>query len=166
MNDLVRTLIELFTMPLGPYLMSIKWFFPMLETLHFIALCFLFGSLLLVDLRLIGFVRGIQPARTFVFLWITLVSFAMLLITGVLFLICNPSAYWPNTAFQIKLLLIFLAGLNAAFFTIAEHRKLSVAGPDYETDTLTKSAAWASLILWTAVLFLGRSLPLFDTGQG
>ena len=152
--------------PVGPWIGSIPWVFPALEGIHFIAVCALFGSLLLVDLRLLGVLRGAAPAQTFGFLWITMVSFGILLLSGLGFFFTSPFNYWGNWAFVTKMALVVLAGVNAAVFTLLEHRKLSVAGASYETNVFTRISALSSLVLWIAVLTLGRSLPLFDSGQG
>jgi hypothetical protein len=167
MNETERSILHWFgDFWIGPAIMRIPWMFPTLETLHFIGVCVLFGSLLLVDLRLLGFLRGFRPASSFTFLWLTVGAFLVLLTTGLGFFFTNPYNYWSNPVFRIKVVLIILGGLNALIFTFAEHRKLVAAGPDYETDTFTRWAAGLSLGMWTLVLFAGRSLPLFDTGQG
>lgn len=167
MTDLERQILQWFAdAPLGPAIMGTWWVFPTLESLHFIALCFLFGSLLLVDLRMIGFLRGGKAGSTFTYLWVTLGAFTVLALTGAGFFFTNPFNYWLNPAFKLKMGLIALAGINAGIFTMFEHRKVTAMEPDAETDGLTRTTAALSLILWTLILFAGRSLPLFDTGQG
>lgn len=167
MTQLERSVVQWFADAwLGPAIMRIPWLFPTLETLHFIAVCVLFGSLLLVDLRLLGYLRGFRPGATFPYLGLTIGAFLVLLMTGLGFFFTNPFNYWSNPVFQFKVVLIILGGINAVVFTLVEHRKLVVAGPNYETDPFTRVAAILSLGMWTLVLFAGRSLPLFDSGQG
>jgi hypothetical protein len=142
------------------------WVFPTLETLHFIGVCLLFGSLLLVDVRLMGFLRQVPIGSALSFLPITIGAFLLLLATGIAFVFSNPFNYWANPAFKLKLLFIFLGGLNAILFTLFEHRKMIALGADEDTNGFTKVAAGLSLAFWTLVLVCGRSMPLFDTGQG
>lgn len=167
MTDIEREIIQWFASgSIGPYIMSVPWLFPTLETLHFLGVCLLFGSLLLVDLRLLGVLRGGQMGLAFTYLWITVGSFALLAATGAGFFLTNPFNYWSNPVFKIKLALIAFAGLNAIAFTLFEHRQLLKLGPDLQARPFTKIASALSLTAWTLVLFAGRSLPLFDSGQG
>src|SRR3546814_16897887 len=86
MTDLERQILQWFADAwLGPAIMRVPWLFPTLESLHFIGVCFLFGSLLLVDLRLLGFLRGGSAGLAFAYLWITVGAFALLLATGLCF---------------------------------------------------------------------------------
>jgi hypothetical protein len=167
MTGLERDILQwVASWPLGPAIMTRPWAFPTLETLHFMGVCFLFGSLLLVDLRLLGVLRGGRPGLTFTFLWVTLLSFALLLLTGIAFFSTNPMNYWSNPVFKIKMTLIVFAGLNAAIFTLFEHRQILALGSEGRASAFSRWAAALSLASWTLVLFAGRSLPLFDTGQG
>ena len=162
-----RSILQWFAdSPIGPKIMSIPWMFPTLESLHFLGVCLLFGSLLVVDLRLLGVVKGVRMASTFTFLLVTIGSFALVALTGLGFFFTNPFNYWHNPVFKIKMVLVLLGGLNAAAFTLLEHRKLAALGPDASGGRLTQVAAGLSLGMWACVLFAGRSLPLFDTGQG
>src|SRR3546814_14171183 len=82
MTELERQILQWFADAwLGPAIMRVPWLFPTLESLHFIGVCFLFGSLLLVDLRLLGFLRGGSAGLAFAYLWITVGAFALLLAT-------------------------------------------------------------------------------------
>ena len=44
----------------GDQMRNIFWLFPMMETIHFIGLTIMFGSLLVIDVRVIGFGRFIN----------------------------------------------------------------------------------------------------------
>src|SRR3546814_2080239 len=97
MTDLERQILQWFADAwLGPAIMRVPWLFPTLESLHFIGVCFLFGSLLLVDLRLLGFLRGGSAGLAFAYLWITVGAFALLLATGLCFFFTNPFNYWRS----------------------------------------------------------------------
>ncbi len=145
----------------GAEVRGTSWLFSFGETLHFMGLCILLGALLVVDLRLMGFFKRLPVKSVLAFLPYAVFGFLINAATGWLFFTSNPSLYYGNPAFRIKMLLILLAGINALVFTVMEHRRVATLGPGMETPTLTKWTAAMSLILWFGVLLLGRLLPVF-----
>lgn len=135
------------------------WMFPALETLHFLGLILLIGSLLVVDVRLLGIGSKVPVNAVMVFLPWSLVGFAINLATGVMFFVSDPNTYYPNTAFRLKMLAVVLAGLNAIWFKRAIHPQL-LASPD--SSALPANArliAGLSLVLWFSVIVFGRLIP-------
>jgi hypothetical protein len=149
-------------LPPGVAVRQSTWLFAAGETLHFIGLCLMVGGLLIVDLRLLGYIRRIPMRAALAFLPFVIVGFVINLTTGLEFFVSNPVMYWPNPAFKLKMFLILLAGLNALVFTVMEHRHVLVMGDDEETSTFTKVTAGLSLGLWLCVILLGRLLPTFE----
>lgn len=135
------------------------WMFPALETLHFIGLILLIGSLLVVDLRLLGVGSKVPVNAVMAFLPWSLVGFAINLVTGVMFFVSDPDNYYPNTAFRLKMLAVVLAGLNVVWFKRAVYPQL-LASPD--TTVLPANArliGGLSLGLWFGVIVFGRLIP-------
>ncbi len=149
-------------LPLGAAVRESRWMFAMGETFHFIGLCLMAGGLLIVDLRLLGFIRGVPMRTALAFLPFVIVGFLINLATGIEFFVTDPFMYWPNPAFKLKLTLIVLAGLNALVFTIVDHRHRLVLADGKTTGAYVKLAAGLSLSLWLCVLLLGRMLPAFE----
>jgi hypothetical protein len=145
----------------GPDVRASTWVFSFGETLHFVGLCLLLGSLLFVDLRLLGFFKSIPVKSVLAVLPWGIVGFLINAATGWLFFTSNPGLYWGNAAFRIKIILILLAGINALVFTVMEHRQVAALGPGEDTPLFTKATAALSLILWFGILLIGRMLPLF-----
>ena len=148
----------------GPIVRSTSWLFSFGEIVHFIGLCLLLGSLLVIDLRLMGFFKNLSVRSVLSFLPYAVVGFVLNAASGWIFFTSNPASYMENPAFLLKMLLIGLAGLNAVAFTVLEHRSMLLLGPGEDTPVLTKVSAGASLALWFAVLLLGRWLPIFTVG--
>ncbi|SRR5579871_174098 len=147
-------------LPLGAAVRESRWLFAMGETLHFIGLSLMVGGLLIVDLRLLGFIRSVPMRAALAFLPFVIVGFLINLATGIEFFVTDPFMYWPNPAFKLKLTLIMLAGLNAVVFMVLDHRhKLALTK---DTGAYVKVAAGLSLSLWLCVLLLGRLLPAFE----
>jgi hypothetical protein len=149
-------------LPLGAAVRESRWLFAMGETFHFIGLCLMVGGLMIVDLRLLGYIRRIPMRAALAFLPFVIVGFLINLATGIEFFMTDPFMYWPNPAFKLKMFLIVLAGLNALLFTVMEHRHVLVMKDDEDTGRFTKVMAGLSLSLWLAVILLGRLLPTFE----
>ena len=145
----------------GPLMRGTDWQFGFSETLHFMGLCLLFGALIVVDVRLLGFFKELPVKAVLPFIQFAIIGFLINLATGWSFFTSNPSLYWGNPAFRMKLLLILLAGINALVFTVVEHRRVALLPPGEDTPALTKITAALSLSLWTGVLVFGRLLPIF-----
>lgn len=140
------------------------WLWPILEILHFIGLALLFGGLIIVDLRMAGNFRNLSSAATHKLLPMVVIGFGLNVVTGILFFCGDPSRYAINIGFQIKMILVMLAGLNALFY----HWKISPIMQDWDpmadSPPLAKVVAYTSLGSWTGVLLLGRLIPYVGTG--
>lgn len=163
MNDMLsRGINTLNALPLRGWVMDNGIVFPALEMLHFLGLCLLYGALLVVDLRIIGFARSLPIERVDRFVRFALLGFAINLITGALFVAGDAARYLVNIAFWAKMGLIALAGLNTVYF-VARIKPEMEAGVD--SDALSGGArrvAWLSLALWSCVIVLGRFIPYVE----
>jgi len=144
---------------LASFILDTPWMFPTLETLHFIGLILLVGSMYVVDFRFLGLAPRVPLNSVLAFIPIAIFGFAINLVTGVLFVFTDPFTYYSNFALRLKMLAIVLAGLDAIWFKIASERgSLSAAGSDNPRATL-RFIAGVSLVLWTSVIILGRMIP-------
>ena len=145
---------------LGP-----AWSWPIMETLHFTGMCLLFGPIIIMDLRLIGFDRLALPsAAVHKLIPLTIAGFAINLITGIIFMFGNPYRYAMNISFAIKATLIVLAGINAIYFWMKVMPILEKTGEHEDVPTSIKVVGLSSLLLWTGVLATGRLIPYLGTG--
>ena len=103
---------------LASWVVASPYTWPILECIHFVSLCVLMGSLLVVDLRLIGVFR--EPCAELIgFLTrLAVAAFATNLTTGVLFFFGYTFKYVDNPAFELKLVLISAAGVNALVYRL------------------------------------------------
>ena len=123
---------------------------------HFIGLCLLFGSMVVVDLRVLGLFKAIPLARVFSLMPFALMGFAISESSGFLLFAVRPVSYWENSAFEIKLALLLASGLNALFFILCAHRMLMGVPEGRATPALVQISAACSLSLWLAIIFCGR----------
>lgn len=147
--------------PLGDAVRNMPGLFPATEMAHFIGLSLLIGVMLVVDLRILGAFRQTSYNSVLKLLPLAVLGFAINLISGVFFIAGNPYLYFTNPAFFVKLGVIALGGLNALWFTFAEHRQIAGLDSDATAPLLARVMAGASLAMWIAVILLGRLLPTF-----
>jgi hypothetical protein len=152
--------------PINNLVIGYAWSWPTLESLHFLALCTLMGSLLVMDLRLIGFHNIIPLKAVHSLMPLAIVSFAINLVTGVGFLFGDPYTYAANYAFWVKMSLIVLAGLNFLFYFTKVEPAIVKLGPNDPTPGMAKVVGGLSLLFWFGVLSYGRLLPYLGTGGG
>ncbi len=123
--------------------------YPALEVMHIVGIALLLGSLVLLDLRVWGLAPEL-PLRPLarLSLWVTAVGFGLLACSGVLMFATQATELLSNRAFVIKLLIIHLAGLNAAWF----HGRGSLLRGDGQARAQTV----LSLGLWLGAIICGR----------
>jgi hypothetical protein len=152
--------------PLGDAMRETPGLFPASEMAHFIGLSLLLGVMIVVDLRILGVFRSAPYAAVLKLLPLAILGFAINLVSGILFIACNPFLYFTNPAFFVKLAVILLGGLNALWFTLAEHRQIAGLPSDAIAPLPARIMAGASLGMWILVIVLGRLLPTFAPAGG
>lgn len=139
---------------LGETIRNSTWMFPVLEAFHLIALGFVAGAILLVDLRLLGVGLTRQPAATLSanarpILFAGLVVMAA---SGIPLFMSEAIKCYYSFAFWIKMSCLFLALVFA--FTIrsrAIHGGMTGAQP-----SSNRYVGIVSLTLWFGVAWGGR----------
>jgi uncharacterized membrane protein len=145
---------------IGDAMVNLKWGWPASETVHFIGLSLLFGVVLLVDLRMLGFLKGVPYSALHRLLPWGVLGFGVNVVTGILFFIgAPPDFYVNNPVFIWKLALILVAGANALYFTVFEQPWTLSAGDT--PPVAARVAAASGIFLWVGVIFCGQMLPFF-----
>ncbi len=137
---------------------GISWWFPFLESIHVVAITFLVGSILMVDLRLLGVTAlGYAASRITRELvpW-TWGAFVLSLPTGFGMFMTRAAHYAGNPAFQIKMIFLLLAGANMALFQFRSIKNIESWDDAKATPLAARIAGAASLLLWAGVIFAGR----------
>jgi hypothetical protein len=132
--------------------------FPLIESVHVLAICLVVGSIAVVDLRLLGLAslhRSVDRLSRSI-LPVTWGTFGLAVATGSLLFISHASKYLQNGFFITKLVLIAAAGLNMALFHLIVAKDVR----RWENDALpplpARFAGGVSLLLWAAVVACGR----------
>jgi hypothetical protein len=134
--------------------------YTVLESIHVWGLALFVGFAALLDFRLLGWVLRDQPVSTTahrLLPW-TLGGFVVMVISGVLLFYAIPVRTYHSVFFRFKLILLVLAGLNAAVF----HTTIWLKVAEWDLQTITpkpaRVAGAVSLVLWTCIIFSGRMI--------
>lgn len=145
---------------LNSWVVGAWYIWPTLETLHFIGLCVFMSGLLVVDFRLLGVYRSLSLKSAQTCIRICLLGFAINLMTGICFLAGNTWKYAEgNLAFDIKVMLIMVLGVNALIFKFKLEHLLNTT----DVTLLSQVVGGISLLLWCLVIVCGRMITFFAT---
>ncbi len=144
--------------PVAAFIQESDWAFQALETLHVIALTLVVGTIAIVDLRLMGLAsigRPVADVARDCLKW-TWGAFAVALVTGSLLFVSNAPKYLAAFPFRMKLLFLFLAGVNMLIFELVTARGIVAWDSGRPTPPAAKIAGALSLALWTGIVAFGR----------
>jgi hypothetical protein len=136
------------------------WTYAFVNLLHIAGIAILFGSILILDLRLLGLWRSVPlSALSVPIVPMAGIGFAIAVTTGVLLLATKATEYFGNPFLYIKIPMIALGVVNiglihhSAAWKAHAARELSVV----ETSLLARMGA-VSLACWVTVLVSGRMI--------
>ncbi len=145
-------------------LLSWSWLVPTAQTIHIFGICLVVGSLLMINLRVLGWggpnmalsgtVRRFAP-----WLWFALIA---LVITGVLLILSEPRRELMSLSFWLKMGLLAIGILIAIVFQVSLHRNETWWQESAATRRRTKILGITTLVVWLLIVILGR-LIAFDT---
>lgn len=144
---------------LSVWVRTAPWTWPALETVHFAGMCLMIGVIGVLDVRLLGFLRGIEVATLRRLIPWGIFGFALNLVSGVLFVVGAPDQYARNPAFYVKVFFLLVAGLNALYFETHSGGTALALGRVETPPASFKVAGAVSLFSWFMVLYWGRMLP-------
>lgn len=140
----------------GNFVRDTPWAWTSAETIHFVGLTLLIGVLLLVNMRMLGFMKNISFEALDRLLPWAMLGFAVNTMTGMLFFAASAGSYVGNPAFYWKLVFVLLGGLNVLYFTFD---RTWAESPGYDAPALSKFAAASAMCLWVGVMYWGSMLP-------
>jgi uncharacterized membrane protein len=134
------------------------WMFPIIETIHIFGIISLVGATSILDLRLMGLTFRDEPvsklARRFLpWAW---AGFLIQVATGVLLFSSEATKMYGNIGFEIKMLLIVVAGINAFVFHEIAYRSVGKWDKDPVAPLSARTAGLLSILLWFGIVAAGR----------
>jgi hypothetical protein len=134
------------------------YLFPLIESAHVVGLTMVFGTILIIDLRLLGLAstqRTFTAIASDVFKW-TWLAFVVTVMTGALMFVTNASTYYNSAYFRAKMALLVLSGLNMLAFELTARRSVHIWDRQAVAPAAGRAVAVLSLAIWIGVIFLGR----------
>jgi len=137
--------------------------FSVIESVHVLCITLLFGTIAILDLRMLGLILRTVSVRCVArnVLPLTWSGFAVSVISGFLLFWAEAEKMYANPSFRTKLVLLALAGINALVF----HRTIYRRALEWEGQQVSprraRTAAIASLVLWSGVIVAGRAIAYF-----
>lgn len=134
-----------------------EWLFPIVETLHVMALALVVGSIAMMDLRLLGIASrssAVSRLSNEVLPW-TWTAWTAAAVFGTLMFMAKAETYWGNLQFRLKFACMALAALNMLIFHFGVNREVA-RWDEGEPPMSAKIAGALSLLLWIGVVFFGR----------
>ena len=136
------------------------WTFDITETIHTLGIILVAGTIMLVDLRLLGLGLRREPVShvvSRVVPW-TLSGFGLMFLTGGWLFSAEATKLYHSPAFRIKMVLLSLAGLNALIFHLTIYRRSAEWDGMPVAPMRARLAGLASLVLWIGIIAAGRSI--------
>ena len=134
------------------------WVYPIVESVHVLTLCLFLGTVILLDLRLLGVTfrgastwevqRRLQP-------W-TICGFVLMVISGALLFYAIPVRTYQNIFFRIKVAMLLFSGVNVAVFYRTVFREIREWHLDPFPPKRARVAAALSLTMWGCIVICGR----------
>ena len=138
------------------------YLYPLVEVVHLVGIAALFGSILVLDLRLAGLARFLSAKLLAKHLLrLTWIGFALAVPSGALLFITEATSIARNPAFLVKASLIVLAGANMLLFHIGAWRSVDAWDRDRSPPVAARLAGAASVVLWILVIACGRLIAYF-----
>lgn len=136
------------------------WLFDFTETLHTLGIVLVAGTIMLVDLRLLGKGLRAEPVSHVVARVVpwTLSGFVLMFLTGAWLFASEATKLYRSSAFRIKILLLVLAGVNALVFHLTIYRSAADWDDASVAPARARIAGWCSLLLWIGIIAAGRSI--------
>jgi Family of unknown function (DUF6644) len=136
------------------------WVYPILDVLHCVGVLLVAGTIVVVDLRLLGFGMRRAPVTSVigqVLPW-TLSGFTFMFVTGSLLAWSEPLKLYQSQFFRWKLLFLALAGCNALLFHFGIYRGVCAWDSSSLTPARARLAGVVSIICWICVIAAGRAV--------
>jgi hypothetical protein len=141
--------------------MRTAWGWPSMESVHFVGLTMLFGSIAVWDLRLLGMASSVPIVAFHRLVPFSVLGFALNAASGSTFLMTEPNQYIYNPAFHFKLLFMTLAGVNIMMFYMLFFRRVCALGGGARGPAALRIIGAVSLLSWTAVIVCGRLITFY-----
>lgn len=148
---------------------SHAWIVPTLQSIHIVMIGVVFVSILMVALRVLGKSRADEPlasvwSRFAPFLWAGVIVMA---VTGILLTVSEPVRELMTFSFRLKMLLLAIGVASAVLFgRSVRGAAMAGAASGARPSAGMRAGAVLTIVLWLAIIFLGRAIAYDDVIWG
>ncbi len=144
---------------LGVAMRQSLWLYPIVEIVHLTGIALLVGSIVMLDLRLLGLSNSLPLRRlaSHILPW-TAASFLLIVPSGLAMFVAHASDFIASPVFVLKMCLLLTAGANAAVFHAGVFRGAAEWDVNRKPPAAARLSAALSLLLWVSVIACGRLL--------
>jgi uncharacterized membrane protein len=146
-----------------PWASGIKessWQFPVIESVHSLALSVMLWPAAILDLRLLGVVmrrRAVSTVASQFLPWVW-IGFTVMVLSGAMLFAAEAVKCYNSPFFRVKVVLIGVAGFNALIFHKTVFGNVHTWDENTSAPWRAKVAGGCSLAVWVAVVAMGRAL--------
>jgi hypothetical protein len=160
---LLESLTAIEQLPFVAGLRSSRWTYAGVNTAHIVGIALLFGAIVPMDLRLMGWWRAI-PIGTFarVLIPVSVTGLLLAVTAGTLLFSIRAVEYAGTTLFQLKMALVFCGIANALLVRRAAQWELLQAAVNVMPPPRLRTAGALSIALWLAVIVCGRMIAFLE----
>ena len=150
------------------YLRGSGYVYPVILSLHMVAIAFFGGMILLTDLRMLGLAMRNHSVTDVAEQFRVPKRYGFLLAAtcGLLMLGCKAEEYYYNVFFRAKLVLLLLVVVHALVFRGSVYDKVAEFDRDGRVPGRAKLAAGLSLLLWASIACMGRGIGYIEPPFG
>ena len=142
--------------PVAIFVAETLWAYPLLETLHTLGMAMLLGTLGLINLRVLGYKPALSLFGTRDLLPVAWIGFSVNAASGLLLFTSDAVNFFASNTFKVKMLLIILAGINAAVLSRRIYAAEGEVAVGTGGDGALKTMAASSLVFWVVAVICGR----------
>jgi hypothetical protein len=138
--------------------------YPIILSLHMVAIAFFGGMILMTDMRLLGWSLRKYPVSDLIdqLRVPKRVGFTLIATCGVLMACCKAEEYYYNDWFRLKLALLIVVGLHALIFRASVYNRAVELDRSPQLPAGAKLAGAVSLLLWIGIACAGRGIGYIE----
>jgi len=149
---------------LGIWMIDSLWAYPLILSAHAVGMSIVVGTIVMIDLRLLGFAGGVALEAFRGIFAVTWIGVALNLLSGVALFSADPMKFFYHPLFWTKISLM-LMGVVMAFLTWKQVRhETDSGGTGAVSSGRIRLFAGASLLLWFGVIVAGRLIAYVELG--
>lgn len=139
---------------------SVEWLIPLLQSIHILMIGVVFVSIMMITLRILERVRMEQ---TFADVWRRFAPWAwtglvVMAATGALLVVAEPVREFTSLSFWLKMGLLAVGVVSALAFRRSLAPYALAGGHAHEFTPAVKIGSLVTLVIWLAIIFLGRAI--------